>query len=351
MTEIKIKNFQSIGEAEFKIDGFTVVVGKNNIGKSALVRAIDSALTNRAGKDFIRHGTKKTEVSIKRDGLTVDWQKGTKTLYDVNGKSFSALNRSVPKPLIEAGFRRLEIGSEKLNPNLAPQFNPLFLLDRPGSTVTETLSSMYKLDVISAADDLCQKQLRATKALLKTRNKDLEDLDVKLEKFEGFDEIKEKTVEAKKIENHCSELKTQIDEIEAFEEKLLYLSNEVKRLGPVSNISIPDIDAPENLIENMLKISVWNEQVKAHATLIKTIKGALNELAPISSVEKDLESLEESMAALRALETHENDLFRLIQDIKGAKKGLSEASQELEELNKEMAEFNTCPLCERPFEA
>lgn len=349
MTEIKIKNFQSIGEAEFKIDGFTVIVGKNNIGKSAVIRAIDSALTNRVGKDFIRHGTKKTEVSIKRDNLIINWQKGNKAVYDINGESFSALNRSVPKPLTEAGFRRLEIGSEKLNPTLASQFSPLFLLDRGGPAVTEALSRMYKLDVISTADDLCQKQIRATKALLKTRNNDLDELNEKLEKFAGFDEIKEKVAEARKIDSHCSELEAQIDEITSFEERFLHLATEIKKLKSISNIDIPEISTVKTDIEDLLKISVWNEKLKSSITLIKGLRSAVEGLSGLETIGEEIQRLEEAITSLEAIEAHERDFSELIQQAKGTKKELAEVSQELERADKEMSEFNTCPLCERPF--
>ena len=42
----KIENFQSIKKLEFRYKGFTTIVGKNNIGKSASFRAINSILFN-----------------------------------------------------------------------------------------------------------------------------------------------------------------------------------------------------------------------------------------------------------------------------------------------------------------
>ena len=42
----KIENFQSIKKLEFRYKGFTTIIGKNNIGKSASFRAINSILFN-----------------------------------------------------------------------------------------------------------------------------------------------------------------------------------------------------------------------------------------------------------------------------------------------------------------
>jgi len=133
MLKLKIKDFQSVGDISFDVDGFTVIVGKNNRGKSAIIRAVDAALNNRSGDDFIRWGKTKSEVSFSKDGLEVDWVKGDSAKYKVNGESFTKLNRSVPQPIIEAGIKKIEVGDTKLSPQIAHQFKELFLLDNPSS--------------------------------------------------------------------------------------------------------------------------------------------------------------------------------------------------------------------------
>ena len=55
--DVEIRNFQSIEKATIKIDGFTVVVGRSNIGKSALVRAVKAALTGAPVSSFVRHSS------------------------------------------------------------------------------------------------------------------------------------------------------------------------------------------------------------------------------------------------------------------------------------------------------
>ena len=40
MTEIEIENFQAIRKLKLKVEGFTVLTGKTNIGKSSVVRAV-----------------------------------------------------------------------------------------------------------------------------------------------------------------------------------------------------------------------------------------------------------------------------------------------------------------------
>ena len=215
MTEIGIKNFQSIGDISLLINGFTAIVGKNNIGKSAIVRAIQSALTNQAGSDFIRKGKKTVEVSFKKESVDIEWKKGSTATYIVNNESYSKLNRAVPQPIIDAGYRKVELGDYKIDPLIANQFSPLFLLNETGSTITEALSVLYKLDVLSIADELCQKELRSTKNIQKTRASDLEQLNKQLEPYQKFDELKKDFKELEKIEEEYNNLKKEGKKVNA----------------------------------------------------------------------------------------------------------------------------------------
>src|SRR6478752_168059 len=89
MIEIEVTDFQSIRHTSVAIDRFSAIVGRSNIGKSALVRAVQMALTGAVGTDFVRHGsscdrairgTKKckcfSRVRIKTFALELTWEKG-----------------------------------------------------------------------------------------------------------------------------------------------------------------------------------------------------------------------------------------------------------------------------------
>jgi len=70
---VKIKNFQSIVDLEFRYQGFTVVRGNNNIGKSASFRAINSLLFNTFDvKDFPRKMKKRGVATSIEFGKVVN---------------------------------------------------------------------------------------------------------------------------------------------------------------------------------------------------------------------------------------------------------------------------------------
>lgn len=346
-TKVKIKNFQSIGSTDFTIDGFTVIIGKNNIGKSAVVRSIDAALTNRSGKEFIRHGKKSTEVTIKREGLDVEWKKGSKTTYNVNGESYSALNRSVPQPLTDAGFRKLEVGSEKLNPLLAAQFDPLYLLNKTGSVITEALSVLYNLDVISSADDLCQKQLRATKSMLKTRTFDLTDIEDKVSRYEGFDEIKDKFQEVRVLQEKCNQTEQEINEIEDFEQRMESLKGSIVSLKKVKDVEIPEIADFDKQIGELDQLSTWEKNLNECARLVRGLKEAVNAAKGVEDI--SVENLEGLIEELKVIIDYEETFSQELSSARQARTALSEVVEKFEEIEKELGEFKVCPLCEKPL--
>ena len=63
--KIQVKNFQSIKKAEVEVKGLTVITGPNNIGKSALARAISGVFSNLKGNSFVRKGESHCEVEVE----------------------------------------------------------------------------------------------------------------------------------------------------------------------------------------------------------------------------------------------------------------------------------------------
>lgn len=391
MTKVSIKNFQSISNIDFDIQGFTVIVGKNNIGKSAVVRSINSALTNASGKDFIKKGTKNTEVSLKRDKLDIYWKKGSKVSYIINDQSYSSLKGSIPKPLQDAGFQEIKIGDKKINPLLAPQFDPLFLLNKTGSTITEILSAMYKLNIISCADDICLKQLRSTKSLHKTRTLDLENVQKDLEKYKDFENIKKLLNKIKDLNKKREQIETEIEEINSYEKKLketVFIINSLKRIDGVKipetqkyelmteefkwiseknteinqlytdikklrnlrNFSIPDYKEIEKELSNLAKITSWYHTLKNQTDIVENQKKALNELNKINTQLKSFyKNTEKTIEENIWLINIENEFELLLKKVRASREELKEKEKKLKSVKEEYSKIGICPFCERPF--
>lgn len=390
MIKVNIKNFQSIGNAEFVIDGFTAIIGKNNLGKSAVIRAIDAALSNQAGKEYIRHGTKSTEVSLETKDLKIDWKKGDKSTYTVNGESFTSLNRSVPKPILDAGFRKIEIGDLKIGPLIAHQFEPLFIIDEPGSVATEVLSSVYNMDVYSTADDLCQKELRSIKSLTKTRETDKKALDADLEKYKDFDKLKGSVKALHSKDQACKALQAEIADLTRMTLELEKLSKSVKSLQSILAITIPSSSTQTRLIDDLqwvqsqitaitsidssiksleriqsvtipgtpdirpkidelAAVESWGINLKNSATSLKeiqTIHGVLDSSVP--ALINNLEHFRQASETAGIINNLDKDFRPLVDSIKEGKTQLERLNGELNPLLDEYNKITVCPFCGKP---
>lgn len=314
MTEVKIKNFQSIADADFKIEGFTVIVGKNNIGKSAVIRAIDAALTNQSGKDFIQVGKTKTSVEIKNKDIDIIWnKKETTSSYTVNGQTYTKLNRAVPQPIIDAGFDKMEIGDKKVCPLIAPQFKPLFLVNETGPVVTEILASFYNIDTLSDADDSCQKDLKSQKSLLKLRESDLSDVVLKLEKYKDFEALKSAVEALVSKEKRQVELNAEIKTILEYETRIKQLSDSIKALKSIETINLPDNKILKAGLEDVLWIKEKEQTIRDSATKLKSLQsiGGVN-------IPKN-EGIEKSLSDIIWLKDREQKIQDLIQTVNALK--------------------------------
>jgi len=253
MIEVTIKGFQSIEEVSFSIDGFTALVGRSNIGKSAIVRAIHSALTNATGTDFVRHGsrcsrrirgTKKcrcqSTVHLQSEGLDLLWEKGDEvSQYTFNGAVYNKMDRGVPDFLLKE-FSLVKVGERKVLIQVAEQSDPIFLLNQSGNVVADILSDVAKLDDINVAMTLVEKDRREANSTLKVREKDILGLRTELLQFENLDPAVERTkaVSAALQEIHVQSKRA--DQLDQFYSRLQTLAGAVRSLRQVDGIVEPD---------------------------------------------------------------------------------------------------------------
>lgn len=300
MFEVDITNFQSIKNLSLKFEGFTTIVGRNFIGKSASLRAINAALTNQQGTDFIRWGEKFCEVRIKTTGIELLWHKESgNNFYKINNEDVydKVGNQPPPKPLIEAGFGLLNVGKEKINLFYAEQFFPLFLVDRLDTKSADLLISIYGLDKLYKAIDLCAKDQRENSNLCKLRKNDFEQAEKDLERFENFDKVKElaKNLESNKF--NLSQKNELIDKLNSWLENITACNEDIKRFKPIKSIQIPSYESIEKAIE---EYGILNEFVLS----IQKIKKEFIRLREVNNIvisEKEASDIENKLSEIKNL--------------------------------------------------
>lgn len=254
MLDVTIKGFQSIDEVSLTIEGFTALVGRSNIGKSAVVRAVRAALTNALGTDFVRHGsfcsrrirgTKKCKCScsvhLKSDDFDLLWEKGDEVnQYTYNGQVYSRSDRGVPDFLQE--FSLVKVGSDKKLIQVADQSEPIFLLNQSGTAVADVLADVAKLDDINVAMADVEKDRREAVSTLKVRERDLLELQTSLLPYEGLDEPVRRSREVSQFFESVQEVFKKKDQVDQFHAKLHELGQGIRALQPVEVVEVPDVE-------------------------------------------------------------------------------------------------------------
>lgn len=146
--EVQIKDFQIIESAKLKfVPGLNVIQGESNNGKTAIFRAIKSAIYNIPGTTNVRYGADCYVIGIAYGGNTVIYKKGTETVYLVNGQQYNKPGRAQLDEVADAlGVRIIEVNGTNEQLNFWDQMDKPFLLDR-------TPTELFRFIVDSGKDD------------------------------------------------------------------------------------------------------------------------------------------------------------------------------------------------------
>jgi len=381
MIEVEITNYESITHTKLLIEGFTTLIGRNYLGKSSVLRAINAALTNKEGTDFISWGQTFCEIHIKFPDLDILWHKEDgNNFYRINGKEYTKIGKGAPpQEILDAGYRPISIGDLKVNLNYAVQFFPLFLVDKRDSKSADVLTSVYGLDRIYRAIGLCNKEQRSNSDLLKLREKDLVMVGRSMEKFKPFPDIAAKLPGLKSKKKDLEKEEGEIKKILHWDDSLKTLSAQAIKLKPVSDIIIPksdwiaegilehqklirynvgvnqlsvflkrirpvqDITLPENnvseiktLFSEYQKLFVWHSTCKKLSEEITRLEAIKKVKIPTSSIDvEDIPKLKQTLDRVRVLSS----------ELKGLQVNIDSLTTEIEKVEKELNSFDLCPLC------
>ena len=295
MLDVEIRNFQSIDHVHLRVEGFTALVGRSNIGKSAIVRAVKAALTGAPEDNFVRHGpdcqriakgTKSCKcycsVHLKTEGFDLLWEKGgDKNDYHFNGQHYTATNKGTPE-FLEVPFGLVKVGEEKRLLQVADQFRsegggPIFLLDEYGSIVADVLSDVAQLDRINVATKLAERDRRDCVAQRKVREKDVIDLKIKVTSYDGLDDVLVRVKDVEAEQKRVDAARAKRDQVKRLKESVLTVGKQLKVLMGISTLVVPEV---QPVVAQHGKVGT----ISGFLTSIDVRRTVINKLAGIDTV-------------------------------------------------------------------
>jgi len=139
--DLEISNFQAHKSLEVNAQGFVVIVGKTNSGKSALVRALSTVTLNRWHKSWTTQGTKETTIKLKleHEGKSLDITvKKPKNTLEVNGKVYQKIGSKQPEVLEKLKFDAMI--------NFDNQLTPLFFISETPAKQSALLKKLFETE-------------------------------------------------------------------------------------------------------------------------------------------------------------------------------------------------------------
>jgi len=329
---LKIRNFQSIARANLEISGFTVITGKSNIGKTALMRACQAAFFGLPGDFYIREGENHVGVAFQDTDIELIWRKTNApnprkpTALQVNGTVHTKIGRDhglLTEPL---GVFELQTTQQRVRPQFAMQHDKIFMLADSETTVAEILKLLGRIDVVTTAQQNAKRDLNQRNSKRKIREQDLKDAKKKLASFDYVPGMRIKLEDVKTFFGT-------MDKNNQERSELVGKLTSMQELEPRSLPELPDAPSPANLD---LVEKIHRFQASAPINVPPTVEGqAWPEKTLV--VVLMLDSLMQIEFGLEKCKVDREDVETDLVAVEELK-ALAESTLE------------ACPVCDRPFE-
>lgn len=225
VSNIKVKNFQSILNGEVDLGKFTVFTGPSSSGKSAFVRAAHAVMRNSFNPSQVTVGHKVSEVSVVVDGKVVTAIRGkSKSTYKLDDVEYTKAGRNVPDSIVEV-LAIPEISD--IDTTFSYQFDKPYLLSEPGSVASKVLGSLTNVSVLHDSLRESNRRNREIGSRLKVKSVDLENVTTRLEEYSTLPEALESLGSAK---NDMNYLLTRAEKVTSLESVMSSVRDGLLRL-------------------------------------------------------------------------------------------------------------------------
>lgn len=251
MIRLRLRGFQAHEDTEIPLSGnFICIVGANNVGKSAIVRALRWVFYDALrGIRFIKKGKSKAVVELEIDKTNVQRLKGAgRNAYELNGQPLEAIGKGTP-PEIQSALKvhpiRIDKDSE-LELNIVRQSEHPFLMGVPGSVRARTLNALTGRHVLDSAlrtSAAKSKEFSAEENRLQVR---ISEIDSSLAAFSTLDDEISRVEKADSLRSEINESVAKARDIRAISQEVNSKREEVNRLASLPSLDMGRVNSMES---------------------------------------------------------------------------------------------------------
>lgn len=344
--KLTIENFQSHKHTELDlVDGVNVITGLSDVGKSAVLRAINWLVNNTpSGEEFYSHWGGNTQVSFQLGDTTISRTKGkgineySLQIGDNDPQVFTGFGQGVPEPIKEA----LNIQDV----NLRFQHQGAFLLSESSGEVSRYLNRVARLEVIDTAISNIEKQLKSEQRAKQAEQITIERL---TEELKQFDFLVTAEKELKVLETKQSAL----DDLLVNYNTLFDIHEGIKevqsKFEPYERIlqAEPEVVA---LLQEVDKVNTFkrnNTRLGQLQYAIIDMEQQIEDKSSIIPAMEEVDDLVKQENQMSHTRSERNDLREMMNTIKKTTSLLSMKQKDLDVKHVEFSELmpEECPLC------
>lgn len=347
--KVRVKNFQSIKDAEITVDGLTAITGPNNTGKSAMLRAIRGVAENTRGDKFVRYGEDSCEVELTfDDGHSVKWIKGPKVkpTYIIDGGKPIYPGQGVPDEVREIlGMHAITAGGREVWPQIAKQLSgQVFLLDEPGSVLAEAVANVERVGRLNRSLKAAERDRRAATAELKVRLIDRDRQDEEVKAFDGLDDLASEVQQIEEAHQGAERVGKALAGLTALRDRLQKAQATVSSLEWADYIQVPKAGDSEALLTELEEL----ERLRVRMT---RARDRVSKFDGIQDVDVDIDArpAEKLASALATAEGLKGRLEGVQSKIQLMERALTKSEQDftvsVSSVGEILGDMGECPIC------
>lgn len=350
---VKIINYQRVRNAELTfLPGLNIIQGHTNSGKSAILRAIETAIFNIPRESHITIGETKSAVGIDYKGHEIIWRRdkasASQVSYRVDGKIYNKCGRGQPEVVADAlGITEVEVNGRKFRVNFGKQMAYPFLLDCSSSEFFKFIVQSGEEENVTDVLDTMRKDFQEMKTNVKTYDASRNAVGQSYQREANIvNDMKERAVYAQKlidIDGKVEEYKKLLSDlrtIKAAQEKITEDRIELdKQKAKFSYLAtqIAIIQVSKNEYDKM------SEQVEKYSSSIKTrdesgvavqkyvnLMRRTDDMATYKSKLFRVETVEATRSSINASVSN-RDLYKKVVDVESIK--VSSLNKKIEDMN------------------